>query len=114
MVNTFQIEQAILNVINNALEAMHSDGQLTVKTRQEKRSGTDFIVIEIGDTGPGMAQNIIDRLSLSPKDSGRGFGLFITREILQYYGGHLEIKSIKGQGSTVLLYLPIKRDGGRE
>jgi len=112
MVNAFQIEQAILNVINNALEAMRSDGQLTVKTGKEERSGTDFVVIEIRDTGPGMAQNIIDRLSLSPKETGRGFGLFITREILQYYGGHLEIRSKKGQGSTVMLYLPI-RNGER-
>ncbi|VAX30791.1 hypothetical protein MNBD_NITROSPIRAE02-120, partial [hydrothermal vent metagenome] len=44
---------------------------------------------------------------ISPETRGRGFGLFITREILQYYGGFLEIKSRKGAGTAVRLYLRV-------
>jgi two-component system nitrogen regulation sensor histidine kinase GlnL len=114
MINAFQIEQAILNIINNSLEAMQSGGQLMVRTYQKALSGSDFLVVEISDTGPGIAEGKIDTLAM-PSDAekeGRGFGLFITREILQYYGGHLEIKSRKGTGTTIRLHLPAKKARG--
>lgn len=110
MINSFQLEQAILNVLNNAIEAMPSGGQLTVKTQPEKHSGIDVASIEISDTGPGMAEGRMHKMSVPLKGKGKGFGLFITREILQYYGGNLEIKSKKGSGTTVRLYLPVKRE----
>ncbi|MEW6001499.1 MAG: ATP-binding protein [Nitrospirota bacterium] len=110
MINTFQLEQAILNVINNAIEAMSSGGQLTVKTESERRSGTEFAKIEIVDTGSGMEKGKNEELTVPSRNKGKGFGLFITREILQFYGGHLEIKSKKGSGTTVRLYLPVKKD----
>lgn len=114
MINAFQIEQAILNVINNALEAMHSGGQLTVRTYQKIFSGSDFLVIEISDTGPGIAKSKIDSLAVlsDAERGGKGFGLFITREIVQYYGGHLEINSRKGVGTTIRLYLVAKKGKG--
>lgn len=106
-VSAFQLEHAILNVINNAIEAMPSGGRLMVKTRTGKRSGSDFVVIDIADTGPGMSGSRLDEVLAQKENKGRGFGLFLTREILQYYGGYLEIKSEKGAGTTVSLYLPL-------
>ncbi len=109
MINAFQIEQAVLNVINNSLEAMQSGGRLTVKTYQKKSSNRDLLVIEISDTGPGISDSRIESLAApSQTGQGRGFGLFITREILQYYGGHLEITSRKGRGTVIRLSLPAK------
>jgi two-component system nitrogen regulation sensor histidine kinase GlnL len=114
MANSFQLEQAVLNIINNAMEAMHSGGKLIVKTRTESRHpGMDFVVIEISDTGSGMADSRIDDLSIPSKNGGRGYGLLITREVVQCHGGHLEIKSEKGAGTTVNLYLPVNRTGER-
>ena len=104
-IDSFQLEQAVLNVINNAIEAMGAGGHLSVKTMTQKVSGNDFVLIEISDTGPGMADNGLG--DISPETRGRGFGLFITREILQYYGGFLEIKSRKGAGTAVRLYLRV-------
>lgn len=114
-INAFHLEQAILNVINNAIEAMKSGGQLTVKSMSENREGVDFAVIEIADTGPGMSESGMEGLSHGSGNKGRGFGLFITREVLQYYGGHLEIRTSQGSGTTVRLYLPvgIKAEGDR-
>ncbi len=109
-IDSFQLEQAVLNVINNAIEAMGRGGCLTVRTGTSRRSGNLFVVIEVVDTGPGMAESGIDTISSERK--GRGFGLFITREILQYYGGHLEINSRKGVGTTVRLYLRACDSGG--
>ncbi len=104
--NAFHLEQAILNVVNNAIEAMPSSGQLTVKTRVEAQSGSSFVVVEISDTGHGILENRNDRSR--GKEKGKGFGLFITREILKCYGGHLEIKSRKGKGTDVRLYFPVR------
>lgn len=106
-IDSFQLEQAVLNVINNAIEAMGSGGHLSVRTRTQKVSGNDFVLIEVSDTGPGMADHGFNDISHEGKDKGRGFGLFITREILQCYGGFLEIRSRKGAGTTVRLYLRV-------
>lgn len=109
--NSFQLEQAILNVVNNAIEAMPSGGVLSVRTLAEKKtpSGDEWIIVEVSDTGPGMNTESDDGRKSPPAAdgrSGRGFGLFITREILQYCGGRLEIGSKKGLGTTVRLCMP--------
>jgi len=104
--NAFQIEQAVLNVMNNALRAMSSGGQLKVRTFVEGREGVNFAVIEVSDTGPGIADSPVG--VVTPKNSdGKGFGLFITHEILKYHGGHLEVNSKKGEGTTMRLHLPL-------
>lgn len=108
MVNTFQIEQAVLSVLNNAMDAMGSGGRLTVRTRRETHSG-DFVVIEISDTGSGMAARSVEAPSGLSESRGKGFGLIIAREVLQYHGGHLEILSDRGKGTTVRLCLPIEK-----
>jgi two-component system nitrogen regulation sensor histidine kinase GlnL len=108
-INSFHLEQAILNVINNAIEAMNGGGQLNIITRVEARSGNDFVVIAISDTGPGMGKSRIGDLSSDTKNNGKGFGLFITYEILKHYGGHLEIDSKMNMGTTIKLFIPSKR-----
>jgi two-component system nitrogen regulation sensor histidine kinase GlnL len=105
-INSFHLEQAILNVINNAIDAMIDGGQLKIRTFTEERSGRIFVVIAISDTGPGMSDRRIDDLSSENRENGRGFGLFITYEILKHYGGHLEIDSKKNMGTTIKLFIP--------
>jgi two-component system nitrogen regulation sensor histidine kinase GlnL len=105
-INSFHLEQAILNVINNAIEAMTGGGQLKIKTFTEERSGRIFVVIAVSDTGPGMGDRKIDDLCSDNRENGRGFGLFITYEILKHYGGHLEIDSKKNMGTTIKLFIP--------
>jgi two-component system nitrogen regulation sensor histidine kinase GlnL len=105
-INTFHLEQAILNVINNAIEAMKGGGQLSIRTSTEERSGQIFVVIAVSDTGPGMCDTEIDGLCSDTRGNGRGFGLFITYEILKHYGGHLEIDSKKNVGTTIKLFIP--------
>lgn len=106
MLDSFQFEQAVLNVLNNAIEAMKSGGLLTVRTHAERRFGAEFAVVEISDTGPGMAENRAQGMPLPIGDKGRGFGLFITREVLRYLKGHMEIESKKDAGTVVKLYIP--------
>lgn len=105
-VNAFHLEQAVMNVVNNAIEAMRSEGQLAVRSFPEVRSAMEYAVVEVSDTGPGMSNAVEDFSSPQRKGEGRGFGLFITREVLQHYGGHMEIQSIRGEGTTVRLFIP--------
>jgi two-component system nitrogen regulation sensor histidine kinase GlnL len=106
-ISPFQLEQAVLNVINNAMDAMPSGGALSVRTALERKnpSWEEWTIIEVSDTGTGMDVNGTIP-SISDTRAGRGFGLFITREILQYCGGRMEIRSEKGLGTTVRLCLP--------
>lgn len=105
-VNAFHLEQAILNVINNAIEAMADGGQLLIRTYTEERSGRIFVVIGISDSGPGISDRKIDGFTSDDSENGRGFGLFITYEILKHYGGHVEIDSKKNIGTTIKLFIP--------
>ncbi len=104
--NSFHLEQAILNVINNAIEAMNNGGQLRISTSTEERNGKTYVIVAISDTGQGMSNKAINELQTDKREEGRGFGLFITYEILRHYGGHLEINSKKNVGTTIKLFLP--------
>jgi two-component system nitrogen regulation sensor histidine kinase GlnL len=100
--NAFQVEHAFLNVINNAIKATPPGGKIVVESKMEERANGHFAVVEVSDDGPGMFESEKDAYSAPLKESasakGKGFGLFITREIMQYHDGMLEIKSEKGKG----------------
>ena len=127
VINPFQLDQAVLNVVNNAIEAMDGGGKLTVRTSFEglgaeagkdggknknlRERGFDFVVISISDTGSGTPLSIKNSIKERPaanngKKEGKGFGLFLTREILRYWGGLLQIRGRKGSGTTVRLCIP--------
>jgi two-component system nitrogen regulation sensor histidine kinase GlnL len=106
-VDAFQVEQAVLNVVNNAIQAMQQGGTLAIRTFTETRSDTAFVVIAVSDTGPGMTDQAMSGLAVRANSTGKGFGLFIAYEVLKYYGGHLEIESRKNEGTSVRLYMPL-------
>lgn len=108
VVNAFHLEQAILNVLNNSFEAMQTGGQLHIRTYTETRGGTPVAAIEISDTGPGISGAAAgNRRAGHDKETGKGFGLFITQEILSHYRGHMEIENGRERGTTVRLCLPV-------
>jgi two-component system nitrogen regulation sensor histidine kinase GlnL len=112
LIDSFHLEHAILNVINNAIDAMPSGGTLSVKTLQGGGFSNEFAVIAISDTGCGLTGSGGENAALSSRNKGKGLGLFITREILRSFGGHLEIKSKKELGTTVKLYIPAGQMNG--
>lgn len=90
-VNRFQIEQALLNVINNAITAMPQGGEIVVESRSFHRNGQHFALIEVSDSGPGMNRPRSHK-PLGPRPEtgaagGKGFGLFITEEVMRRHGG---------------------------
>ena len=106
-INPFLLEQAILNVINNAVEAISGNGRLKVKTESVIRAGKRYVLISVSDTGKGIAKTTSQ--VQSPHAKGRGFGLLITYEVLRSVHGHLEISSKGGKGTTVRMYFPCVR-----
>jgi two-component system nitrogen regulation sensor histidine kinase GlnL len=110
-ISAFHMEQAILNIINNSIEAMKSNGTITIKTFLMPGSPT-FVALEISDTGSGidLPEQSISSTQQSPRQ-GRGFGLFIADEIVKSYNGHLKIRGENGKGSTVTFLLPVTGKG---
>ncbi len=110
LVDRDRIMQALVNLANNALEAMSQQGgTLTLGCRCE---GRDRVFIEISDTGRGMCQEEIQRIfdpGYSTKDTGLGLGLHIAREIVRLHGGEISVRSKEGEGTTFAISLPCRR-----
>ncbi|RJQ52653.1 MAG: hypothetical protein C4530_18735 [Desulfobacteraceae bacterium] len=107
-IRPFELGQAILNVLNNSIEAMGSGGVLSIKTYVDKVFGNEFIFLEITDSGPGIPPEKKLRSNLPiPTNEGKGFGLFITRKIIEDHGGNVLIESKHGVGTTVSFCLPV-------
>jgi len=106
----FQIEQAILNIINNAIESMHNGGLIKVKTFMTVFDNKDHVTIEISDSGHGFADSgSSNALKEELNGKGRGFGLFITHEIVKNLGGYIEIASEKMVGTVVKINIPVEQ-----
>jgi signal transduction histidine kinase len=97
--------------LNNAIEAVNEQGRITVESRTSQMGGQEFVAVSITDNGPGMAVRRIVDLPRSSEgatsNKGKGFGLFLTREIVTSHGGHMEVQSSAGAGTAILLYFPV-------
>lgn len=101
-----QLRQIMMNLILNALQAMESGGLLTIRVRRERNFG----VIEISDTGTGMPEDVLSRVTepfFTTRHDGTGLGLSISRQLAELNGGSLQFFSAVGQGTTVMLTLPL-------
>lgn len=107
--NIFQVEQAILNLLNNALSAMAPGGKILLSSQL----GADgrLAYVKISDTGPGFPERELPSLDFPQNEraqnQGRGFGLFLTREVMQHHGGTIEIQSSSQSGTLVTLSFPL-------
>ncbi len=111
MADKGQIEQVVLNLIINAVEAMNGRGSLSIRTRHLKDIKSIRLIIK--DTGPGIPEEIMHKIFepfFTTKRPGRGtgLGLSITHGIVQRHGGRIEVKSIPGQGTRFDVTLPLK------
>lgn len=109
--DSFLIEQAVLNIINNAVEAIKGGGTITIRTSCPCPDG-NLVGIQVEDNGPGMParrEEGTEGVHDPEARKGRGFGLFITREIVRVHGGYLEIKSWRNRGTIVVINLPTER-----
>src|SRR6185312_2502597 len=104
-----QIQQVLINLMRNGLEAMQaSPGPRTLRVGA-RRDG-NFVRVEVGDSGPGVENpdKIFDAF-FTTKESGMGMGLAISRSIVESHGGRLWVEGGKGRGATFVFTLPIER-----
>ena len=105
-----RLKQVLLNLLNNALEAMPDGGELKI----EVETANDEILIRIADTGVGIPAEqlaLIFEPFFTSKGQGTGLGLAISYNIISDRGGEIQIESNLGIGTTVLVSLPINQTG---
>lgn len=111
--DAMQLEQAFLNLILNASEAMPGGGTLTLSTRHVDLGSTGVVEVEVADTGEGMSEEQCSKAFRSvlntTKAKGTGLGLAIVGRTIETHGGELDIKSELGQGTAIRLIFPAWR-----
>lgn len=110
-----QVEDAVLNLIINALEAIEGEGKVAISIRRtESDSEAEFdeeAVIEVSDTGTGISEEDLARIFhpfFTTTKGGTGLGLPAVRRIVRAHGGRVEAKSTVGEGSTFTMHLPLE------
>ena len=106
-----KFRQVLLNIALNAVQAMGETGTLTVSCKKTKRSGANYAIISIADTGPGIAASELIKI-FSPfhttKENGTGLGLAIVKKLIDFHNGVIDVESEVGVGTTFHIFLPLK------
>jgi signal transduction histidine kinase len=128
-----QLRQVLINLIQNAIQAMNARGRVTVSTQvrrartwstssaswatssnaQKNETEGETIEIAVRDTGPGISQKVLKNLFVpffTTKDQGTGLGLAISQSIVQNAGGSIQVHSQPGAGTTFTIVLPVADD----
>jgi two-component system NtrC family sensor kinase len=104
-----QLEQAFLNLILNAAEAMPEGGSLTIKTRALQAAQ---VAVAFKDTGAGMSkeqqQRAFKTVLSTTKSKGTGLGLAIVGRVIETHRGQIRIMSRPGRGTTMRITLPVQ------
>ncbi|OBV37795.1 XrtA/PEP-CTERM system histidine kinase PrsK [Janthinobacterium psychrotolerans] len=107
LANRARLERVLGHLIQNAVEATASSGQVAVRLRRELRTA----VVELNDTGAGMSEQFIRERLFKPfdttKTAGMGIGVFESREYIREVGGSLEVRSEPQVGTTFRVILPL-------
>jgi PAS domain S-box-containing protein len=112
LVDTNQLELALLNLVVNARDAMPDGGMITISARAAPAGAGDFVCLCVTDTGQGMDEETLARavepfFTTKGVGKGTGLGLSMVHGLAEQSGGRLVLTSQKGQGTTAELWLPI-------
>lgn len=111
--NPSELREVLVNIINNALDAMADGGRISFRTRSKE----EIVFISISDTGEGMTEDVIkkifDPFFTTKRPQGTGLGLSVSYGIITRHKGNIDVESKVGKGSTFTLRLPIKKRAAR-
>ena len=113
-----RLRQVLINLGQNAAQAMEGRGDLTVRTLEKTRTEAygelkRWVELWVQDTGPGIPQRVLANLFVpfvTTKDRGTGLGLAISQRIVNAAGGHIEVRRQEGVGTTFVVRLPAVPD----
>ncbi|MDE2040188.1 MAG: HAMP domain-containing protein [Elusimicrobia bacterium] len=105
-IDTAEMQQAVRNLIGNGIEVMPQKGTIHVRTA---RQADGNVLIEIGDTGPGIPPEVLDKIFapfFTTKARGTGLGLAVVRKVMDRHRGRVDVESAAARGTIFRLYLP--------
>lgn len=108
------IQQALLNLVLNAREAMGEQGHLTLSVFTRQSPDGPWLVLDVRDDGPGMPPDLLARatepfFTTKAAHEGTGLGLAIVRRTMEQHGGKLVLESEVGVGTSAALWFPLRR-----
>jgi two-component system, sporulation sensor kinase E len=106
-IDPVQVQQVLVNLIKNAMQAMTKGGTLNLQTGE----GADGVWFSVADTGGGIPQEQINRIFepfFTTKKKGSGLGLMIVQRIVRAHGGRIELESQVGRGTTFRIWFPLR------
>jgi signal transduction histidine kinase len=111
-----QLEQVLINLVLNALDATPAGGEVEVSARVVTEHGRPGVAVSVRDTGPGIPSELTLRVfepffTTKPAGRGTGLGLAICRDIVRAHGGELRVENRGGEGATLTVWIPAVADG---
>jgi signal transduction histidine kinase len=106
------IEQGLVNIINNAIQALSGSGGTDCLITTTISLNNNTCEIAVADNGPGMPVNVQERIFepyFTTKPSGSGIGLAFTKRAMELHGGAISVTSAPGHGTTMILSFPVSR-----
>lgn len=115
--NHTELQQVLINLMVNAVQAMPEGGRLTLRTRREEAKGRAMVRISVSDTGTGMPPEVLGRIFdpffTTKRSEGTGLGLSISRNLVTRSGGTITADSAPGQGTRFEILLPVADTGAQ-
>jgi len=113
LADPIELEQVLVNLINNAIDAMPEGGTVTVRAFRDD----DAVHLEVSDNGTGIPPQELDRIfepfyTTKPAGKGTGLGLSVCYGIISSWGGRISAESRLGDGTTVHIFLPYRTANG--
>lgn len=114
MADANRIMQVMVNLFNNAMDAVRDGGVITIRTGAEvSQAGVPCVFFVISDTGPGIPPDQLGKIfepffTTKPAGVGTGLGLPVSKAIVEKMGGRISVDSAAGQGTSVKVILPIR------
>ena len=105
--DAMQLQQVLVNLVKNAMQAMSKDGTLTLTTGE----GADGVWISVTDTGCGIADEHLKHIFepfYTTKKKGSGLGLMIVQRVVRAHNGRIELDSRAGRGTMFRVWLPLQ------
>ena len=109
MIDEKKIKQVLINLVVNAIHAVDKQGRILIST--ELREAADEIVIRVSDDGYGIEKRHLNKIfdpffTTKPTGEGTGLGLSVSYGIINNHGGHIDVESTAGEGTTFIITLP--------
>jgi len=113
-INQTELQQVLINLIINAIQAMQNGGHLTITTKDHRIDQQSGVLITVSDTGIGMPPEVVDKVFdpffTTKKAEGTGLGLSITQKLISRAGGQICLDSEPGQGTRFAIFVVSDRE----